>query len=650
MRVIGTAGHVDHGKSTLVQALTGINPDRLKEEQEREMTIDLGFAWMTMPNGEDIGIIDVPGHRDFIENMLAGVGSIDAALLVVAADEGVMPQTREHLAILDLLNIQAGIVAITKIDLVEEDWLILVEEDLQSVLEGSVLENAPIVHVSGKSRQGIDNLIDTLAKILTSCPTRTDLKRPRLPIDRVFTIAGFGTVVTGTLIDGIFEIGEEVEILPQTLRGRIRGLQTHKQKEQIALPGSRTAINITGISTDQLERGDLVAHPNTYTTTRRLDVHFRLLRDASTSIKHNMETKMFIGTSEIIARIRLLGKNEIFPGEEGFLQLETIKPIVSLRGDRYILRRPSPGETLGGGTIIDPLPKKRYKRFAANNIDRLMTVYVGDPTEVILHAASILGASTLEEIIQKSNLNHEEAIKVVEELIESNDLIQLDGFSNNNLNIEKNENSSIQYLSRKSLFITKPYWASIQNEIIYNVNDYHRAYPLRVGIPREELRSRLNKLLKSSSRLFNASIGKLISDKYIQEVGTFIVIFGNEIKFSSEQENLIRALYKSFDASPFSPPSVKDSLAIVGEEIFSALVALDQLVVVSNDVVFRRRVYDQMVEEICNLIKENGTITAGEVRDYFKTSRKYVLSLLEHMDQEKITVREGDFRKLRVQF
>ncbi|HSK88107.1 MAG TPA: selenocysteine-specific translation elongation factor, partial [Anaerolineales bacterium] len=282
MRVIGTAGHVDHGKSTLIAALTGTHPDRLKEEQAREMTIELGFGWLTLPNGEEIGIVDVPGHRDFIENMLSGIGGIDAALLVIAADEGIMPQTSEHLAILDLLQIPAGIIVLTKTDLAPDPaWLDLVETDIRAAVSGTVLGDAPILRVSAKTRAGLDDLISRLGTLLESKPARLDLNRPRLPIDRVFSMSGFGTIVTGTLLDGHLALGDEVEIVPSGQRGRVRGLQTHKKKETTAVPGSRTAVNISGIDTESVQRGEVVIHPGQYQPTRRLDARLRLLKDVS---------------------------------------------------------------------------------------------------------------------------------------------------------------------------------------------------------------------------------------------------------------------------------------------------------------------------------------------------------------------------------
>ena len=308
MHVIGTAGHVDHGKSTLITALTGINPDRLKEEQERSMTIDLGFAWMTLPGGEEIGIVDVPGHRDFIENMLAGISGLDAVLLVIAADEGVMPQTREHLAILDLMQVQHGIILLTKIDLVDDPaWLDMVENDVQTVLHGTFLQDSPILRVSSKTGQGFPELLQSLELLLRNQPPRPNLGRPRLPIDRIFSIPGFGTIVTGTLMDGKLSLGDEVELLPSGLHARIRGLQTHKRKLEIAVPGSRLAINLSGVGMEKILRGQVVTLPGQYIPTQRLDVHFHFLADVSKSLRHHTEVKLFIGASETIADLRMLG-------------------------------------------------------------------------------------------------------------------------------------------------------------------------------------------------------------------------------------------------------------------------------------------------------------------------------------------------------
>jgi selenocysteine-specific elongation factor len=615
MRVIGTAGHVDHGKSTLVESLTGMNPDRLKEERERQMTIDLGFAWMELPSGEQVGIVDVPGHRDFIENMLSGVGGIDAALFVVATDEGVMPQTREHLAILDILQIQGGVVVLTKIDLVDDHgWIDLVEEDVRNVLSGTVLEAAPIVRVSARNGQGIAELIEKLDEVLAERPARQDVGRPRLPVDRVFSIAGFGTVVTGTLSEGHFRVGEEIEILPQGLKGRIRGLQTHKQKEDLALPGSRTAVNISGVALEQVKRGNVVAHINDYQPTRRMDVRFRLLSDVSKPLKHNVEVKLFVGAAEVLARVRTLGNEVINPGDEGWLQLETREPVVVVRGDHYILRRPSPGETLGGGIVVDPNPRRRHKRFAAGLINQLESLAEGTPADILLQALAAMVAAPLREVTIRSNLKENDAQQASEEL-----------------------------MNRGEIITTKGYWEQLSLKTLEIIADYHQTYPLRKGMPKEELKSRL----KLSPRLFSGLTKKLIQQKKLREAGPFILYPDHEIRFSPQQDKIVRSLLNQFAASPFSPPSIKDSKSQVGEDVYDAMVDQELLVPVSSEVVFRREDYNQMVAEVKDLLNKNGTLSAAQVRDHFQTSRRYVLAFLEHLDEIGVTIREGDVRRLK---
>jgi selenocysteine-specific elongation factor len=641
MRVIGTAGHVDHGKSTLIEALSGIHPDRLKEEREREMTIDLGFAWMTLPSpaggeGEEVGIVDVPGHRDFIENMLAGIGGIDAALFVVAADEGVMPQTREHLAILDILQIQGGVVAMTKIDLVSDpDWLDLVEADLQEVLAGTVLEDAPIVRVSARSGAGISELKTALAACLAERPARPDLNRPRLPIDRVFTIAGFGSVVTGTLVDGRLQIGDEVEILPSAVRGRVRGLQTHKRKEQIAVPGSRTAVNISGVSLDELARGEVVAHPGDYRATRRLDVRFRLLPDVSQPLKHNTEVKLFIGTSEVVARLRLLGTDELQPGQEGWLQLETSQPVVVVRNDRYILRRPSPGETLGGGVVVDPRPRGRHKRFAEQTLARLEALSKGTPADVLQQALLALGAAPLKEVIARANLEAEAGMGAVQELFAAGQILNLEG---------KHDPSTF---APNDLVISRGLWQQIAQRAVREAESYHQANPLRRGIAREELKSRLKNITKASPRLFNVALSRLVAEGELQESGPLVFRPQHSIHFTPQQQKDVDRLMTRFAAAPYAPPTIKECQADAGEDVYAALVELGQLVPVSPEVVFRRQDYERLLAEVRGLVRENGALTVAEARDHFDTSRRYVLALLEHLDAIGVTVRQGDARKLK---
>ncbi len=639
MKVIGTAGHVDHGKSTLVEALTGIHPDRLKEEREREMTIDLGFAWLTLPNGEEVGVVDVPGHRDFIENMLAGIGGIDAVLFVVAADEGVMPQTREHLAILDILRIEGGVVALTKVDLMDDpDWLDLVETDLHQVLQGTILANAPVVRVSARRRTGLDELIQAISACLSGRPARPDYGRPRLPIDRVFTIAGFGSVVTGTLSDGQLKVGDEVDILPQGLRGRVRGLQTHKRKGDHAVPGSRTAVNISGVAVEEIQRGGVLAHPGDYLPTRWLDTRFRLLADASAGLKHNTEVKFYLGAAEVVARLRLLGSEELLPGEEGWLQLELSEPVVAMRGDRYILRRPSPGETLGGGSVVDPHPSGRHKRFSPGVLERLEALSHGTPAEILLQALLAQGFGTLKEAVARSSLDEDSAAQAVEELFRNRQLVNLEAGITDNGIIPK----------PVDLVASRGSWERLAAEAVRNVSEYHQVYPLRLGIPREELKSRLKDFLRSSSaKLFNLMIRRLVESAQLSEQGTLILIPGHAIRFNPTQQNKLNGLLKRFSANPYSPPSPKECQAEVGEDLYQALLDLGELVQVSPEAVFRKQDYATMIEQVKHLIQQNGGLTAAQARDHFNTSRKYILGLLEHLDAIGVTVREGDLRKLK---
>jgi selenocysteine-specific elongation factor len=366
VRVIGTAGHVDHGKSTLIHALTGIDPDRLQEEKERGMTIDLGFAWLQLPNGVEVSIVDVPGHERFIHNMLAGVGGIDVALLVVAADEGVMPQTREHVAILDLLDVSNGVVALTKRDLVDDEWLDLVQADLEDFLKlkGTTLSGAPIVPCSSTTGQGLDELKLQLQELLAKERTRPSTGRPRLPIDRIFTVAGFGTVVTGTLLDGELKLGQELEVQPGGLRTRVRGLQSHKKKLDTVPAGTRTAVNLGGLAVEDLYRGQVLVPPGTLQPTRALDAQLRLIPDAR-PVRHNTQVSFHTGAAETLAQLTLLDRDELQPGEQAWVQLRLQDEVALARGDLFIVRLPSPSMTLGGGRVVEPFARRHRRRQAA---------------------------------------------------------------------------------------------------------------------------------------------------------------------------------------------------------------------------------------------------------------------------------------------
>jgi len=629
MHVIGTAGHVDHGKSTLIAALTGVHPDRLREEREREMTIDLGFGWLLLPNGETVGIVDVPGHRDFIENMLAGVGGIDAALFVVAADEGVMPQTREHLGILDLLQIERGIVVLTKIDLAPDtDWLDLVEADVRDVLNDTVLAEAPIIRVSARTGAGLEDLKAALSAVLEETPSRPDLGRPRLPVDRVFTMSGFGTVVTGTLMDGSLRVGDELEILPSGQRGRVRGLQTHRQKEDQAAPGSRTAVNVSGLDVSQIQRGEVLTHPHQYHASQRLDVQFRMVRDASGALKHGTEVKLFIGTSEVVGRARILGADQVAPGEVGFLQLELRNPVVAVRGDRYILRRPSPGETLGGGVVLDADPRGRYRRKDTVVIERLKALTQGTPAEVLLHAALSLGIAPLRDTVRRARLEADQAQSALQEALGTGQLVLME-------NDSAGPDSDV-------LAAHTAVWAGETARAEREVIAFHRMNPLRMGIPREMLKSRL----KMSQRVFLAAVRAWVSEGKFKENRLTLQSPGFQVLFTPQQQARVDGLLKQCAAAPYATPSVKECIAAVGEDVYNALLEQGTLISVSPEVVFRSADYQVMLTGVEQAIQRDGSLTAAQFRDLFNTSRKYALAFLEHLDATGVTARDGDVRKL----
>lgn len=624
MYVIGTAGHVDHGKSTLVEALTGIDPDRLAEEKAREMTIDLGFAWLQLGDDtheEEVGVVDVPGHRDFIENMLAGVGGIDVALFVVAADEGVMPQTREHLAILDLLEVRGGVVALTKTDLIADDpdWLELVTLDVAEVLQGTALADAPILPVSAKTGEGIPALKQTLWEKLAASPPRPDNGRPRLPIDRIFSLSGFGTVVTGTLIDGRFQIGDTVEIQPSGLKGRIRGLQTHKHKLEVARPGSRVAVNITGIDRDALSRGDVVTAPGVVGSTILFDAAYRHLPNASAPLKHNTAVKLFVGAAELQARVRVLGSEQIEPGQTGWLQLATTESVAVLRGDRFILRRPSPGETLGGGRVLDPHPGRRHRRFRPETVARLNTLSQGTPAELLLQTVRRLEPTSEQHVLQTVGLDKETAVSALTELEENKQIVRLE-----------------------KQIISQAGWQALVSQLTDLVAEHHRSYPLRLGISREELRSRL----KLKAAVFNPLMTQVSQDNLLTEAGALVHAPGHEVRFSAAQQANIDALLRRFRQLGINSPSVKECKTAVGEDVYFALVDLGHLHPISADVVYDQATYNQLVEKLINHLKAKGSLNAAAARDLLNTSRKYAIALLEHLDERRFTRRVGDNRVL----
>ena len=616
MRVIGTAGHVDHGKSTLIRRLTSIDPDRLAEEKAREMTIDLGFAWMPLSNGGIVGIVDVPGHRDFIENMLAGIGSVDGALLVIAADEGVMPQTREHLAILDLLEVSEGLVALTKVDLVDDpEWLDLVEHDVRDVLAPTPLSTAEIFRVSAETGEGLDNLKNAIEALTSRIPTKAAAGQPRLSVDRVFSISGFGTVVTGTLMGGPLSVGDPIEFQPSGLTARIRGLQSYEQATNTAFPGTRVAVNVAGIEKNDVQRGDLLSTPGAIMPTSLIDVRYRHLESARKPLKHNAEVKAFINAAETLARVRLLDAEQVAPGQDAWIQLRTQNPAPLARGDRFILRQPSPGETIGGGIVVDPHPPKRWRRFQDDIIARLEANLSGSTTDRLVQAATGAGVISKRDLESALGLPESEFEAALEESLFESRLVEV---------------TSNAYLASASV-------NELRRAMTTILGEYHSDNPLRLGMSKEELRSR-TRIAQATFAPLVATIPDLIVD------GGIVRLKGHTVQFTQEQTADIETLYDRLDEDPFSPPNKEALEQLTGASVLQALIDKGDLVQTSPEVIFSRVAYEQIVEGVLSLIDTHDGIDARAVRDHFHTSRKYAISVLEHLDRIGVTRRVGDLR------
>ena len=615
LHVIGTAGHVDHGKSTLVQALTGIDPDRLQEEKERGLTIDLGFAWMPLSDGSEVSIVDVPGHERFVNNMLAGVGGIDLALLVVAADESVMPQTREHLAILDLLNVSRGLVAVTKRDLVDDEWLELVTAEVQDVLEGTTLEGVPIIPVSATTGEGLPELTKTVEALLQDTGSRKDLGRPRLALDRAFTMSGFGTVVTGTLVDGTLSVGQEVEVLPQRRESRIRGLQSHKRKLETVPPGTRVAANLVGLAQDDLRRGDVLTVPGWLIPTDAVDVHLRIIDDAPRPLRHNMLLTVHTGSSEALARLRLLERQRAEPGESVWAQLKFETPVAVVKDDFFVVR--SNQTTLGGGSVVDT-HARRHRRNHRPTLDRLTMMEQGTTQDILLNTIERSEPADVDELPSRSNMEIVTVRSEIEEMARNGDVLLL--------------------RSGKSVF-TKNGWNTLERKVHAFLSGYHQTYPLRKGAPKEELRSRIG----STPAVFPEVLRVLQDAGTVVEDGPVVYLTGHSRRLTASQERAVQTYLSALESQPYSPPTEP----VPDTEMLALLVDEGRVVRAGDTVVFAASAYRQMADAVVERIKTAGPIAVGDVRDMFDTSRKYALALLEHLDRERVTRREGDTRVLR---
>ncbi len=628
--ILGTAGHIDHGKTSLIRALTGIDTDRLKEEKERGITIELGFAHIALPCGETLGIVDVPGHEKFVKNMVAGATGIDLVALIIAADEGVMPQTREHLEICQLLEVRHGLVVLTKIDMVDSEWLDMVREDTAEFLEGTFLEDAPMVEVSSVTGQGVEELIQVLDLLVQEVPEREPGNIFRLPIDRVFIMKGFGTVITGTTVSGAVRTGDEVTVYPGKIDTKVRGIQVHNREVEEARAGRRTAVNLQGVEKAQLQRGDVVAARHSLRTSYMLDVVMELLPSAPRKLKNRAKVRFHTGTAEVLSMVVLLDRDVLEPGEGCFAQIRLDRPIAVLAGDRFVLRSYSPVRTIGGGRILNPLPLKK-RRYSQAAVKELEVLNQGEPVERVEQFVSNARFRGLEQRDLLFLANTRESR--LEELLQG----------------LRSEKRIIQYDKERKAYIHGDFYEEARREILDTLEKYHRDQPLKAGLSKEELRSRTAGA--RNQKLFNYMIQRLLQEDRIGQEKEIVHLKEHKVTLGQDQERIKKEIEEVYKEGGLQPPyfkeledrfpgnSARDVLQVMAKE--------GVLVKVKEDLYFHREAVEDLQSRLVEFLKSHGEITTPQFKEMTGSSRKYTIPLIEYFDLNQVTVRVGDSRVLR---
>ncbi|ACM22067.1 selenocysteine-specific translation elongation factor [Geotalea daltonii FRC-32] len=630
--ILGTAGHIDHGKTSLVKALTGIDTDRLKEEKARGITIELGFAHLELPEGIQFGIVDVPGHEKFVRAMVAGVGGMDLVMLVIAADEGIMPQTREHLEICQLLGVKKGLVALTKTDMVDSEWLGLVTEEVREYLSGSFLEDAPIVPVSSRTGAGLDELKGELARLALEVEEKRHDGPFRLPVDRVFTVTGFGTVVTGTLLSGEIQVGDEVELLPASRECRVRGIQAHGAKTDRGLAGQRLAVNLQGVDHDQVLRGDVVVPKNLYRPTRVVDVRLNYLSSAPRELKHRATLRLHSATYEVPAQVILLDRDTLKPGDTACAQLRLANPVLLLPGDPFVLRTYSPQATLGGGSILDPDPPRRRRR-SEEAIALLEAIEAGNEADKVrmMVAASLLSGLPLNEIINRTGMSVKRIDAALAILLTSGDVLQV--------------------VREPRIFLGKAAFEGLKAKLMEELQTYLRDNPMKDGINKEELKSRIPR--RSDPRFFGPILAALEKEGKAVSERDIIRLPGRKGEASIDQAGIQEKIAAALQKGAMEPPTIKELCndCKCSEkqvlELLNLLVRDHKAVKIKGDVFYAPDPIVTIREKLTAYLKEKGEIAPPEFRELTGLSRKFMIPLLEYFDQEKLTIRVGDKRVLR---
>lgn len=630
--ILGTAGHIDHGKTSLVRALTGINTDRLPEEKSRGITIELGFAHLELPGGLQFGIVDVPGHERFVRTMVAGVGGMDMVMLVIAADEGVMPQTREHLEICQLLGVKRGLVVLTKSDLVEPDWLDLVVEEVRDYLVGSFLEEAPIVPASSRTGAGIEAVKAELAWLAVQVDEKKTEGPFRLPVDRVFTVTGFGTVVTGTLLSGTISVGDEVELLPSGLPARVRGVQTHGRRGDAASAGQRVAVNLQGVEHTEVERGDIVVPRGVYRTTRAVDARLDYLPSAPRELRHRSTLRLHSATYEVPAQVILLDRDALIPGDSAYIQLRLRHPVLLLPGDPFVLRSYSPQATLGGGRVLDPMPPRRRRRSdEALALLQALGEHSEPDTVRLLVSGSLLTGICFEDIVVRGGLSARRTEAVMAALLSTGEVVQM--------------------VREPRLFLSRASFASLKGLLLSEVEGYLRDNPLREGLGKEELKTRLPR--RSDPRFFTPLLASLEKEGKIVVDRDLVKLPGRKGTVTVDQADFQVRVEKALQRGGYEPPTIKemcDSLHCVEKMLLEHLNILareGRAVKVKSDIFYAPEPVADIREKLMAYLRDKGEIMPPEFRELTGLSRKFMIPLLEFFDQEKMTIRVGDKRILR---
>lgn len=631
--ILGTAGHIDHGKTTLIKALTGIDTDRLKEEKERGITIELGFAHLQLPDGQELGIVDVPGHEKFVRHMVAGATGIDLVALVVAADEGVMPQTREHLEICELLQVKQGIVVLTKTDLVEDtDWLELVEEDIRDFLQGTFLASASIIPVSAASGDGLPRLLEELQSLCVSVEGRSSSGDFRLAVDRVFSMRGFGTVITGTAISGKVKTGDTLFVYPQQFKAKVRGIQVHNREVSEAISGQRTAINLQGVEKAALERGNVLAAPESLISSYMVDVRYQHLADAPRVIKNRAKVRFHTGTSEVMGTFILLDNDELTPGARAYAQLRLDKPIAVRSGDRFVLRSYSPMRTIGGGQILHPTPKKRRRKMA-DTLEALTVLDGGGPSEMVELYLKDSGSGGIaeRELTILANVTDKELRRLLQDLMSRGEVIQFDRESHR--------------------FVHREVLNKLTQMIKEQLEEFHRRQPLRSGMSKEELFARMPGGV--DAKLFNEIIQRLARNDDIVQEKDLVRLSSHKVALAGMQQKVREKLESIYRQAGLQPPFFREVAQSLGvsdgeaRQILNWMLEQGLLVKVKEDMYFHRGVLEELRQRLLDFFGEQEEITTSQFKELTQTSRKYTIPLLEFLDTTRFTIRVGDVRRLR---